>query len=501
MVCSVFSTMSTTSTSSSLSTASPLFGRLAALLGCLSLVTLSGAQAEDSRPDAARPNFVFIISDDHRWDALGAAGNPGIRTPHLDRLAAEGVHFIQATIHVPQCSPARAQLLTGLPPHQNGWYANQYQRADVKRPDGFGRYRLLPALLRDSGYHTALVGKWHLAPEPWNCGFSEVRTWLPGGSGAYRDLPLAEGKSRERKPTKGFTQEKFADSAVGFLREAAGRKEPFFLWLAFTAPHTPLKPNPEHIQKLYEGKTREDLIPPGFEGDPHPRDARHWNHYYEAISALDEQVGRVLKTLDEENLTTRTVVVFLGDNGYMMGNRGVAGKVVPYEGSVRVPLIIRAPSLTRFRGRSEAAASSLDLPPTFLRMAGLEAPKDWPGRDLLPALRGEKDHGIDFAVTVFPDNANTKFGDVGYRAVRTPRYKLIEWMTESKPLEFYDLKADPNEKRNLAGSPEVKKEQERLAKELARWKELTKDDGETTGIRIVEGRGRRAARGEANPEE
>ena len=137
----------------------------------------------------AKPNVVLIISDDHRWDAIGAAGNKAMHTPNLDRLAGSGTYYRQGTVHVPQCSPTRAMLLTGLPPHASGWYSNQAQRPDVKSPDGFKQYPLLPALMRDAGYRTVLVGKWHLAPEPWNCGFDEVRTWMPGGSGPYQDRP------------------------------------------------------------------------------------------------------------------------------------------------------------------------------------------------------------------------------------------------------------------------------------------------------------------------
>lgn len=420
-----------------------------------------------------RPNILFIISDDHRWDGLGAAGNPKVITPNLDQLAAQGVHFIQGTMHVPQCSPGRAQLLTGLPPHQNGWYSNQYQRQDVISPTGFNRYPLLPALLNRAGYRTVLIGKWHLASEPWHCGFSDVRTWLPGGGGPYHDIELAHGQSRQKRKYDGYTQEIFANDAVDFLKSPTAREErPFFLWLAFTAPHSPFQPNPERIRKLYLGKNNEDLWPPGFQAQSHPN---RWVHYYEAISFLDEQVGRVLSTLREENLEKDTVVVFLGDNGFMMGSRGWNGKVIPYEESIRVPFIVGAPSVAKIKGKTDAAASSLDLPPTFLRWAGVEPPAGWPGRDLTPVLRGENNHEIHYSISEFADSRSEQFGEYAYRLIRTPSYKLIRWEKPEKPDEFYDLKTDPRETKNLIDSPALKSVREEMLHQLESWMRKTAD--------------------------
>ena len=146
--------------------------------------------------DRGRPNFVFIISDDHRWDALGAAGNPKIKTPVLDQLARDGVYFRQATIHVSQCAPSRAVLLTGLSPHQSGYYTNQSMHPDLEWTDRF-KVPTLPGLLQQAGYRTVLAGKWHVAPDPWNVGFSDIRTWLSEAATEYRDTRLARGTSRK----------------------------------------------------------------------------------------------------------------------------------------------------------------------------------------------------------------------------------------------------------------------------------------------------------------
>lgn len=436
------------------------------LLGSL----LTAAMAAADVP--ARPNFVFIISDDQRWDTLGAAGNRAIRTPVLDKLAVEGVWFRQATIHVPQCSPTRCNLLTGLPPHQNGWYSNQYQRADVVHPDGLKNVPTLPGLLQQAGYRTVLVGKWHLRPEPWNCGFSDVRIWMPGGGGPYTKPRLAQGESRELRPYQGFTQQIFADDAIAFLKSAAATEQPFFLWLAFTAPHSPFAPNPESIERLYARQTAAELLPPGF-----PQDVTQgpWKIYYEAISFLDEQVGRLLHTLQERQLADRTVVVFLSDNGFMMHDRGWNGKVVPYEGSVRVPLLMRVPGLTKLRGAHDAPVSSHDLPPTFLRLAGVTPPVTWSGRDLTPLLRGAANHGITEAICEWADNQSKEFGALSYRLVRTPTHKLIVWEKADKPDELYDLVADARESHNRINDQAHARVRDELRQRLRVWMEKTDD--------------------------
>jgi arylsulfatase A-like enzyme len=162
-----------------------------------------------ARAAGAKPNIVFVLSDDQRADCIGAAGNPNVHTPAVDRLASEGIHFRQATIHVPQCSPSRATLLTGLAPHQHGWFSNQAAEADRIEPARLQRLPMLPKLLKDAGYRTLLIGKWHLIPEPWDCGFSEIRTWPPPGGAQYENVRLAHGNSRNRTLEKGFINEIF----------------------------------------------------------------------------------------------------------------------------------------------------------------------------------------------------------------------------------------------------------------------------------------------------
>lgn len=445
------------------------------VLAVLSSLTLAPFAAAESVAEV-KPNIIFITSDDHRWDALGAAGNPAIHTPVLDRLAAQGRYFRQATTHVAQCLPARTTLVTGLTAHQHGAYSHQNQRPDAKKPDALQNLPTVPGLLRGAGYRTVLIGKWHLEADPWLSGFSDVRTWLLGGGGEYHDPDLAHGNSRKLSKVMGNTQQIFADDAVGFLRSPAAREKPFLLWLAFTAPHVPMEPNSPESQKLYAGKSDADLLPPGF---PKNVPVNEWRHYYEAVSDLDRQVGRIVAALEEnDQLAHHTILVFLGDNGFMMGQRGVGnkdqpGKVVPYEGSIRVPLIVWSPYWKELAGTTDVPASSLDVPVTLIQMARIQPPASWPGRDLLGKLHNPARPDPEDAFTEWADEDNQRFG--AYRLVRTPRHKLIVWKDPKKPAELYDLTADPAEEVNLYERPEAREVRGDLEARLRAWMEKTQD--------------------------
>lgn len=450
---------------------------LLSLLGCAGVVQRDprplaspGAAAPATAPPAvsSRPNLVVVLSDDHRWDALGAAGNPAVVTPVMDRMAREGVYFRQATASVSQCHPVRASLLTGLPAYRHGVYSIQYQEPGVA--ETLCRRPTVASLLRDAGYRTVLVGKWHVPPPPWECGFDEVRTWLPDGSTHFHDPELVRGVSDQPETVPGFTQEIFADDAADFLRGEAAQAGPFLLWVGFTAPHFPYEPNPERIAAVYAGRGDEELRPPGF-----PRDvaANDWRHYDEAVSHLDEQLGRLLAALRETGLAERTVVVLLGDNGYMMGERGVGGpgsrangKQVPYESSLRVPFLMLGPGLPEALV-SDLPVSSLDLPPTLLSLAGIPAPGSWPGRDLAAALAGKLE--VREAFAEWSDEESERFGNMAFRAVRTPTHKLIAWKDPARTDELYDLVADPAEARNLIADPAAREVLRDLRSRLSAW--------------------------------
>ncbi len=429
------------------------------------LVLYLPASAQDQ---AKKKNIIFIISDDHRFDALGIAGNTKISTPQLDALAATGFYFPQATIHSPQCSPSRSTFLSGQPAHRHGVFSNDVLK-EAKDSSRFFQQPTLPQLLQSAGYHTFLSGKWHVPAEPWKIGFEEIRYWMPGGAGAYKDPQLAFGNSKEKKKTIGFTNEIFAKEIISFLESPAAKEKPFFVWFSATAPHAPYKPNPKRIQNIYEGKTAKQLLPPAFPEQYTPGD---FLHYYQAISFLDELVGRIIRTLDKTELSRETIIVFIGDNGLMMGSRGMKGKVNPYEESVRVPLIIRMPQQNDTVHTITSPVSSLDISPTLLALAGVKVPASWPGRDISGLLENGKKNQLDYAITEWADNEH---GYAAYRLIRTKDYKLIAWENLTKPMELYQLSNDPQETANLAGNADYKKIQQELLSQLKQWMSKTND--------------------------
>lgn len=440
-----------------------------ACVAVLALAATAAVQAAEPR----RPNIVFIISDDQRWDTIGAAGNTKVHTPNVDRLAKEGTYFRQATVAVPQCSPVRASLLTGRLPHQTGWISNQYQDDRARGTTGL-KPPFLPQVLRDGGYRTVLVGKWHLEMEPWDVGFSDVRTWLTGGGGPYENHKLSQGKSRDAKTREGFTNRIFGEDAAAFIKSPQAKEAPFFLWLALTAPHAPYKPNPPEVEKLYEGKSNDDLRPPAF--PPSVPTHKSLKAYYEAVSTADQVTGQVMKALEDAGLSQDTAVVYMGDNGYMMGSHGVAssgaaGKVVPWDESVRVPLVVKAPAgAAPAKGTVDTPASSMDLPVTFAAWAGVDAPKEWNGRRLDRDLSK-----IDHAFVEWADNKSERFGDLAYRLVRTPTHKLIVWEKSDKAPTLYDLTKDPHEEKNVYDDLAYSQVRKDLSAKLADWVKRTDD--------------------------
>ncbi len=441
------------------------------------------AQALAPAPAAARPNILFLFSDDHHYQALGAAGNPAIRTPSLDRLAERGVLFENATVATPQCCPSRGTLLSGRYTHQSGLLSNGRRNF---RP-GLGP--LTVAQLSQAGYHSALIGKWHVQPRPADCGFTEVRAWLPGGASRYTDPALAHGPDGRPEPVKGYITDIFADDAIRFLEEK--RKAPFFLWLAFNAPHAPLLPEDYTAEELgmYGGRPEEELAPPA-----HGRweTKFNWAIYYTAVTRLDRAIGRIVAALERTGQAANTVIFFLGDNGFLCGAHNQQGKVLAWEESVRVPLVACGPGI-QAGVRSDAPVSSIDLPVSWLEMAGVRVPREFAGQSLLPLLG---DGGLKAATgKVAREEAFCEWDDgqpgalaaptrvvEPYRQVRTRTHKYV--LFESRREELYAFREDPQERANLAGrAPAVQRD---LEARLRRWIEATADrarDWKAPGVR------------------
>ena len=425
--------------------------------------------------DAQPRNVVFILSDDHRYDFFSAHPDAPafLQTPNLDRMATEGAHLANAFVTTSLCSPSRGSILTGRYAHNHGIVDNT-----SPIPDGT---RFFPQDLQAGGYRTAFIGKWHMgevddAPQP---GFDR---WVSfRGQGAYTD-PLLNIDGTQT-PHEGYTTDILTDYAVEFL-EAQDGSEPFFLELSHKAVHAEFSPAPRHrgtyadvtipypetmwpTERNVLGKPHWVRAQRGswhgvdfmFHGDLGPGQAgfdTFYRRYTETLLALDESVGRVLETLERLGLAESTLVVYMGDNGFLLGEHGLIDKRNAYEESIRVPMLAWAPGWIAPGTRVEALVRNIDVAPTVLELAGSSTSIDMDGTSFLDLLPGGAPGGAGreflyeyYWEYAFPHTPTTF-------ALRGDRYKFIYyhgvWDTE----ELYDLTADPEERVNLVQAlPEV----------------------------------------------
>jgi arylsulfatase A-like enzyme len=398
------------------------------------------------------PNVVFILTDDQAPWAAGCYGNEEIRTPHLDRLAGEGVLFRNFFCASPVCSPARASLMTGRIPSQHG--VHDWIRGG-NMPPGAARYldgqRCYTDVLAAAGYVCGLSGKWHLGDSlrPQH-GFSHWFT-LPEGSSRYNDADMIRNGQVVR--CDGYLTDVITDDAVAFIRAQAGG--PFYLSVSYNAPHSPWvgQHKPEIVDSYdacpFRSCPQEPAhrwIRPGmgrFLGD---REAL--KGYFAAITGLDIGVGRILDVLGELGLRERTLVVFMSDNGFSCGQHGFWGKgngTIPlnmYENSVKVPCIFSQPTRLPAGRVSDAMVSQYDFVHTLLEYLDLPpfAEANLPGRSFMPALLGSSDQHQEEVVIC------DEYGPV--RMYRTAEWKYVHRYPNG-PHELYDLANDPDERRNL----------------------------------------------------
>jgi arylsulfatase A-like enzyme len=426
--------------------------------------------------DLANPNIIFIMTDDQRQDAMSAYGNRILQTPHMDRIANEGMRFDQMFVTNSLCAPSRVSYLTGLYSFAHGVWTNgdgpQFYNGPGIRQD----QRTFPQLLREAGYHTGLVGKWHLKSMP--TGFDEwvIFPW----QGEYKDPDMIAGGTRLRM--RGHADDVVGDQALEFLRHRP-RNKPFALLYHFKSPHRTWMPA-ERFKKVFEDV--EIPLPPTFEekleGKPEavrraemaladmpdyrdrvpadlPAEERKRRNYeimvkdyYRVLLSVDENVGRVLEFLDKNGLRDNTIVVYTSDNGFFLGEHGLYDKRLMYEPSIRVPLAIRHPA--RIKPGSVDATNmvlNVDLAPTLLQLAGVPVPLGLHGRSMLPLLTGAKIPWRDaflYEYYEYPAGHCVRKN----RGIRTDRWKLIHFFEQPQEWELYDLQADPHERRNLAGS-------------------------------------------------
>lgn len=452
-----------------------------------------------------RPNIVFILTDDQRYDALGFL-NEDIRTPNMDRLAREGVHFRNAFVTTSLCSPSRASILTGLYAHAHGVVDN------LKRsiaPD----IVFFPQDLQAAGYETAYVGKWHMGlhSDEKQPGFDY---WVSfAGQGNYLpDDDSVLNVDGNRVPQRGYITDELTDYALDWLR-GRDRERPFFLYLSHKAVHANFRPAERH-EGLYsdvELALPENSAdqPEYYEGKPmwvrNQRNSWHgvdfayhgdldisgyMRDYYRTLAAVDESLGRLLAWIDDQGNAEETVIVFMGDNGFLFGEHGLIDKRNAYEESMRVPLLAYAPGRFPAGIVVDEMVANIDIAPSLLSLAGIETPRPMHGQDFGPLARGETlaDWRTElyyeyFWNWVFPQTP-TSF------ALRTDDFKLIQYHGIWDTDELYDLKADPREMRNLIAVPELRPVVRRMRTRLY---ELNLETGGTPAVpyTIKEGHGLR----------
>ena len=440
-------------------------------------------------PGAKPHNIVFILTDDHRYDAMGFMGHPFVKTPHMDALARDGAHLQNAFVTTSLCSPSRASILTGLYTHRHGVVDNN----NPVSPD----LTFFSQHLQRAGYATAFMGKWHMgsdsdAPQP---GFDH---WIGfKGQGTYWPNPNGLNIDGRKVPQKGYITDELTDYAVDWLQQQSAAK-PFLLYLSHKAVHTDLLPGDKKEGRLlvpgvegligfipaprHEGRFAQEAFvepesmaftPRNFADKPmwvqNRKNSRHgvdvpfgsteqsmatiYRQYMETLLAVDESVGRVMEVLRQKNLLDSTLVIYMGDNGYAWGEHGMTDKRSAYEESMRVPLMMRCPDLFKGGTRVSQMVANIDIAPTVLEVAGLEYPRSMDGRSMLPLLQGRNVSWRDALLYEYYWEWNFPMTPT-LHAVRGDRYKFIRpyglWDVE----ELYDLQNDPKELKNLAREPQ-----------------------------------------------
>jgi N-acetylglucosamine-6-sulfatase len=427
------------------------------LLGSLGAAAVASAQRQKPR------NVIFILSDDHRYDAMGfMKAQEWLKTPNLDRLAAEGAHFKNAFVTTALCSPSRASILTGV-------YAHRHRIVDNNTPIPPGT-TYFPAYLQKAGYKTAFIGKWHMGaetdePKP---GFDQ---WVSfRGQGTYLPTPTGLNVNGKKVPQKGYITDELTDYALDWLRTLP-KDQPYFMYLSHKAVHADFQPAKRH-EGMY--KDAKFVYPPtmaesgemaqhrptwvqnqrnSWHGVDYPYHstldiADYYKRYAETLMAVDESVGRVLDELQKRGELESTLVIYMGDNGFAFGEHGLIDKRTAYEESMRVPLLARCPALFSGGKVVKEVVAGLDIMPTVLSTAGVAVPKGLDGMSWLPLVQGKPVQWRKELLYEYYWERNFPQTPTMH-ALRGDRFKFIRYQGIWDTDELYDMQEDPLESRNL----------------------------------------------------
>lgn len=468
----------------------------------------------------AKPNILFIFSDDHASHAISAYGSKINQTPNIDRLAREGMIFKNCFCTNSICGPSRAVILTGKHSHLNGFYDNN-SRFD-------GSQQTFPKLLRTAGYQTAIIGKWHLVSDP--TGFDKWSV-LPG-QGLYYNPNFLSDKGRSK--VEGYTTDLITDMSLQWLDKERDPNKPFLLMCQHKAPHREWAPGPNQIGLYREGNIPEpdslfddwSGLAPGakhqemtianhmsatdlkfkypanltpaqkamwdkwygpeneaFEKNkPTGKDLVRWNYqryikdYLRCVAGVDDSVGKILQYLDEKGLAENTIVIYSSDQGFYLGDKGWYDKRWMYDTSLRMPFLVRWPAKIKPGSQNSELIQNLDFAPTFLQAAGVEVPKDMQGQSLMPLFEGNKP--ADWRESIYYHYYEYPAVHMVPRhyGVRTATHKLIHYYQRNE-WELFDLVKDPGETRSVVQDPAYAEIRQKLADELTRLRKQYKVEG------------------------
>jgi arylsulfatase A-like enzyme len=440
--------------------------------------------------DTSRPNLVVIVVDDMRWNEFGAGGHPYVETPNIDRLAKEGVQFTAAYAVSPLCSPNRASILTGQYISRHGIVDN------IARDLASHQLPLFPQALQRAGYTTAHVGKWHMGNDPTPRPGYDYWVSFPGQGRSTNPELYEDGRLHE---VQGYMTDLLTDRAVSFIH--GEKDQPFFLYMAHKAIHADAKQNadasvdksygvkyvpaPRH-QGRYAGKVlprRENVVPfESLRGKPVVKQTlavknsdaleplaafldlgtaeKTIRDRAEMLLAVDDSVGQVLDALEAAGVLDNTAVLLTSDNGYFYGEHGLSvERRMPYEESVRLPMLLRYPKLVQAGTSRDEFVLSIDIAPTMLALAGAQPGDHIQGRSLVPLLNASGEAPADWRNSFLMEYVSYEkpmpwLVNTSYKAIRSGPYKYVHWIQHPKKGELYNLEQDPYESNNLIDSAE-----------------------------------------------
>jgi N-acetylglucosamine-6-sulfatase len=455
------------------------------LLACLT----SQLEAQKGIP-AAQRNIIFILADDHRYDAMGfMKKNPWAETPNLDRLANEGMHFKKTFVTTALCSPSRASILTGM-------YAHKHTVVDNSAPEP-PEIEYFPQILQRANYQTAFFGKWHMGNEDDKPrkGFHHWEGLR--GQGEYYNPSLNINGKRIQYSDSTYVSDLLTEHAIEWMSKR-DKNKPFFVYLSHKGVHAMFQPAKRHKDRYKDKQVplpnsynitatdqyKKNNIPEWVKEQRyswHGVDFMYhgefdfptfYRKYFETLLGVDESVGKIMEYLKENNLEQSTLVIYMGDNGFSFGEHGLIDKRHAYEESMRVPLLMKYPGFKQAHTSTEAMVQNIDIAPTLLEFAGLKVPPKMQGKSFLNVLKGTTSSHMDrifyeyYWEYAFPQTP-TMF------AVRTDQYKYIHYYGLWTQNELYDLKNDPDEMHNLIASPEYTKLSHEFSTSIFDWLEST----------------------------